>query len=136
MIPRYSPPDMAALFSDAARFALWLEVELLATEAQAALGVVPAEEAATCRAKAPTVDDVFVGRRARAREGHRPRRGGVRRRGAGAHRCPGRLAHPLRADLVGRGGHRAVRHADPGRRSAAGRPRPFVDRAARRGPSS
>ena len=60
MIPRYSPPDMAALFSDAARFALWLEVELLATEAQAALGVVPADEAAACRAKAPTVDDVFV----------------------------------------------------------------------------
>ena len=34
MIPRYSPPDMAALFSDAARFAMWLEVELLATEAR------------------------------------------------------------------------------------------------------
>ena len=60
MIPRYAPPDMAALFSDAARFSLWLEVELLATEAQAALGVVPEDEAATCRAKAPTVDDVFV----------------------------------------------------------------------------
>ncbi len=60
MIPRYAPPDMAALFSDAARFSLWLEVELQATEAQAALGVVPADEAATCRAKAPTVDDLFV----------------------------------------------------------------------------
>ncbi len=60
MIPRYSPPDMAALFTDAARFGLWLEVELLATEAQAAAGVVPAEDAETCRAKAPTVDDVFV----------------------------------------------------------------------------
>jgi adenylosuccinate lyase len=60
MIPRYAPADMAALFSDAARFSLWLEVELLATEAQAALGVVPAEDATTCRAKAPTVDEVFV----------------------------------------------------------------------------
>ncbi|HWE65401.1 MAG TPA: adenylosuccinate lyase, partial [Acidimicrobiales bacterium] len=60
MIPRYSPPDMAALFTDAARFGLWLEVELLATEGQAAAGVVPAEAAATCRAKAPTVDEVFV----------------------------------------------------------------------------
>jgi adenylosuccinate lyase len=60
VIPRYAPPDMAALFSEAARLSLWLEVELLATEAQAALGVVPADEAATCRAKAPTVDDVFV----------------------------------------------------------------------------
>ena len=36
MIPRYSPPDMAAMFSDTARFSLWLDVELLATEAQAA----------------------------------------------------------------------------------------------------
>ncbi|HEY1651765.1 MAG TPA: adenylosuccinate lyase [Acidimicrobiales bacterium] len=60
MIPRYSPEDMAALFTDAARFSMWLEVELLATEAQAALGNVPTDEAATCRAKAPTVDDVFV----------------------------------------------------------------------------
>ena len=60
MIPRYVPVDMAALFSDTARFSLWLEVELLATEAQAALGVVPAEDAAACRAKAPTVDEVFV----------------------------------------------------------------------------
>jgi adenylosuccinate lyase len=60
MIPRYSPADMAELFSDTARFAMWLEVELLATEAQASVGVVPAEEAATCRAKTPTVDDVFV----------------------------------------------------------------------------
>jgi len=60
MIPRYSPPDMAALFTDTARFGLWLEVELLATEAQAAVGVVPAEDAAICRSKAPTVDDVFV----------------------------------------------------------------------------
>jgi len=60
VIPRYSPEDMAALFSDTARFGMWLEVELLATEAQAAIGVVPAEDAATCRAKAPTVDDVFV----------------------------------------------------------------------------
>jgi adenylosuccinate lyase len=60
VIPRYSPEDMAALFSDAARFSMWLEVELLATEAMAALGFVPTDAAATCRAKAPTVDDVFV----------------------------------------------------------------------------
>ena len=60
MIPRYSLPEMAALFTDEARLGLWLEVELLATEAQAAVGVVPQDEAATCRAKAPVVDDVFV----------------------------------------------------------------------------
>jgi adenylosuccinate lyase len=58
MIPRYSPPDMANLFTDAARFELWLEVELLATEAQVLLGVVPAEDAAICRAKAPTGEEI------------------------------------------------------------------------------
>jgi len=60
VIPRYAPADMAALFSDTARFSMWLEVELLATEAQAVLGAVPAQDAAVCRAKAPVVDDVFV----------------------------------------------------------------------------
>ena len=42
VIPRYAPADMAALFSDEARLARWLEVELLAVEGQAELGVVPA----------------------------------------------------------------------------------------------
>jgi adenylosuccinate lyase len=37
-----------------------LEIELLATEAQAKLGVVPQTDAQTCRAKAPLVDDAFV----------------------------------------------------------------------------
>ena len=60
MIPRYSPPDMAALFSDRARMARWLEVELLATEALAAVGVVPAAAAAAWRARAPVVDAAFV----------------------------------------------------------------------------
>jgi len=60
MIPRYTLPDMAAVFSDTARFARYLEIELLATEAHAALGVVPAGDAAACRAKAPAVDDDFV----------------------------------------------------------------------------
>jgi len=60
MIPRYTLPEMAAVFSDTARFARYLEIELLATEAHAALGVVPAGDAAACRAKAPAVDDDFV----------------------------------------------------------------------------
>ena len=60
MIPRYAPADMASLFSDVARFSMWLEVELLATEAQAAAGVVPLADAAICRAKAPIVDEVFA----------------------------------------------------------------------------
>ncbi len=60
MIPRYAPPAMAALFSDEARFATWLEVELLATEGWSALGVVPAADARACRDRAPAVDAAFV----------------------------------------------------------------------------
>jgi adenylosuccinate lyase len=60
MIPRYSLPEMAAVFTDVARFGRYLEIELLATEAHAALGVVPAADAVACRAAAPTVDDAFV----------------------------------------------------------------------------
>ena len=60
MIPRYAPPDMAALWSDEARLSLWLEVELLAVEGQAAAGVVPAAQAAAVRARAPRVDGAFV----------------------------------------------------------------------------
>lgn len=60
MIPRYSPPAMAALFSDQARFAMWLEVELLATEGWAARGDVPADAARVCRERAPHIDAAFV----------------------------------------------------------------------------
>jgi len=60
MIPRYTMPEMANVFSDVARFDRYLEIELLATDAHALLGVVPAADAATCRAKAPTVDTAFV----------------------------------------------------------------------------
>jgi adenylosuccinate lyase len=49
MIPRYSLPEMAALFTDEARFGAWLEVEVLAVEAWAELGVVPKEAAAAVR---------------------------------------------------------------------------------------
>jgi adenylosuccinate lyase len=43
---------MAALFSDEARFSAWLEVEILACEAWAAIGVVPEEDALTIRQRA------------------------------------------------------------------------------------
>ncbi len=48
------------MWSDTTRFGRYLEIELLATEAQAELGVVPTADAAACRAGAPTVDDAFV----------------------------------------------------------------------------
>jgi adenylosuccinate lyase len=60
MIPRYSLPEMAAVWTDTARMARWLEVELLATEAHAELGVVPVAAAKECRDRAPHVDDEFV----------------------------------------------------------------------------
>jgi adenylosuccinate lyase len=60
VIGRYSRPEMAAIFSDTARLGRWLEIELLATEAWSALGIVPSPEAATARSLAPVVDDAFV----------------------------------------------------------------------------
>jgi adenylosuccinate lyase len=60
MIPRYAPKEMAALFSDEARFAMWLRVELLATDGWVAIGDVPAEDAAWCHEHAPVVDAAFV----------------------------------------------------------------------------
>jgi adenylosuccinate lyase len=52
MIARYTRPEMASLWSDDAKYAAWLRVELAATETLAARGLVPAEDLATIRAKA------------------------------------------------------------------------------------
>ena len=60
MIPRYSLPEMAAVWADTTRMGRWLEIELLATEALAELGVIPVEAAKACRERAPRVDDEFV----------------------------------------------------------------------------
>ena len=51
---------MSAVFSDTARFGRWLEIELLATDAHAELGLVPRVDAAVCRQRAPMIDDAFV----------------------------------------------------------------------------
>ena len=47
MIPRYSRPEMARIWSPERRFRVWLDIELAAAEAMAELGEVPAED---CRA--------------------------------------------------------------------------------------
>ncbi|HLX77655.1 MAG TPA: adenylosuccinate lyase, partial [Acidimicrobiales bacterium] len=60
MIDRYALPEMAALFTDEARLSLWLEVELLAAEGWAKIGVAPEEAATAIRMRAPTVDASFV----------------------------------------------------------------------------
>lgn len=60
MIDRYTLPEMANLFADAARMQRWVDIELLATDAQERLGVVPPGTAVACREAAPVVDSVFV----------------------------------------------------------------------------
>lgn len=52
MIRRYTRPAMAKLWSEQRKFEAWLDVELLASEAWAQLGVVPAESPARMRANA------------------------------------------------------------------------------------
>ena len=49
MIPRYSRPEMAALWSDQAKFQRWLDVEVAACEAWAKLGHIPNEAAQKIR---------------------------------------------------------------------------------------
>jgi adenylosuccinate lyase len=46
MIPRYSRPAMSRIWEPANRFRLWFEIEAHACDAQAAIGVIPAEAAA------------------------------------------------------------------------------------------
>ncbi len=60
MIERYSLPEMAALWTDEARLGTWLEVEILATEAWAALGTVSQDDAKSVRERAPEVTPAFV----------------------------------------------------------------------------
>lgn len=45
MIPRYTRPEMAALWEPESRFQIWFEIEAHAMDAQAELGVVPKEAA-------------------------------------------------------------------------------------------
>jgi adenylosuccinate lyase len=49
VIPRYAPPEIAAIFTDEARMRRWLDVELLASEAWAELGRVPNDALAALR---------------------------------------------------------------------------------------
>ncbi|MCC7089507.1 MAG: adenylosuccinate lyase [Chloroflexi bacterium] len=49
MIPRYSRPEMSAVWDDQNKFQRWLDVEVAACEAWAELGQIPAEAAAKIR---------------------------------------------------------------------------------------
>ena len=52
MIPRYSRPQMAALWTDQAKFDRWLQVELAVVRAWAAEGAIPQKDADAILAKA------------------------------------------------------------------------------------
>lgn len=52
MIPRYTRPEMGRIWEDENKYNIWLEIEILACEAQAQLGVIPREAAEIIREKA------------------------------------------------------------------------------------
>lgn len=52
MINRYAREEMSSIWTDQNRFQAWLEVEILACEAWAELGVIPKEDVALIRQKA------------------------------------------------------------------------------------
>lgn len=62
MIARYTRPNMARLWSGENRFQKWLEVEILACEAWAQLGAIPAAEVEELKQRLFTVDTAFVQR--------------------------------------------------------------------------
>lgn len=66
MIPRYTPPDAGAIWTDAHRLETWLKVELAVVEVMAAEGLVPGEDLATLRSVAARTD--FTRLAARAQE--------------------------------------------------------------------
>jgi adenylosuccinate lyase len=51
MIPRYSRPEMSAIWAPENRFRIWLDIETYATEALAKAGVVPKSAAKALRAR-------------------------------------------------------------------------------------
>jgi adenylosuccinate lyase len=52
MIPRYALPEISRIWEDENRFRIWLEIEVLACEAQADLGNIPKEAVKEIREKA------------------------------------------------------------------------------------
>ena len=52
MIPRYSREEMAAIFSERAKFSRWLEIEILAVEARVRLGQVEVDDLTEIKEKA------------------------------------------------------------------------------------
>ena len=50
MVPRYSRPEMSAIWSPENRYRIWWQIEVFAAEAMGKIGMIPAEDAAKIRA--------------------------------------------------------------------------------------
>ncbi len=50
MVPRYSRPEVTAIWSAENRYRIWWQIEVFAAEAMGRIGMIPAEDAATIRA--------------------------------------------------------------------------------------
>ena len=59
MVPRYSRPEMTAIWSAENRYRIWWQIEVFAAEAMGEIGMIPAEDAATIRA---AYDEDVLGR--------------------------------------------------------------------------
>ena len=62
MIPRYSRPEMARLWTPEHRYSTWLRVELAGARAMAAHGLIPREAVEQCAAKAGAFDAAAAAR--------------------------------------------------------------------------
>jgi adenylosuccinate lyase len=49
MVPRYSRPEMTAIWSAENRYRIWWQIEVFAAEAMGRIGMIPADDAATIR---------------------------------------------------------------------------------------
>lgn len=62
MLPRYSRPEMTALWSPVARLRRWRDVELAALEGMVSMGIAPRDALVECRARAGDFDEADVRR--------------------------------------------------------------------------
>ena len=60
MVPRYTRPVMAAIWSPENRYRIWFEIEALACEAMAEYGAIPKESARTIREKGDAAMAAFT----------------------------------------------------------------------------
>ena len=114
VIPRYSRPEMVAIWSPETKFRIWFEIEAHAADAMAELGVIPKEAAKKIweKGKAAKFDVARIDAieaRGQARR-HRLPHASVRNRRAGS------ALRAFRHDLVGRARHLLQRAAGARRR--------------------